>query len=163
MPSGDRAITRQARSRRAQEVSRRRRNEHGDRTMTTTDEQLIQQLRRELDELVAGVGDVAGDPPLSQPNSAGDGADRDRRWVAVGIAAATVAALVGGLVVVANRDAGEATSDTPPATATPNTATATTAAATVPATTVPPVDSVAPTTQPVVPDPAVQRYEVIAP
>ena len=131
--------------------------------MRTTDEQLIQQLRRELDELAAGVGDVAGDPPLSQPNSLGHGADRGRRWVAVGIAAATVATLVGGLVVVANRDAGEATSDTPPATATPNTAAPTTAAATVPATTVPPVDNVAPTTQPVVPGPAVQRYEVIAP
>ena len=124
--------------------------------MKTTDEQLIQQLRSELDELAAGARDVAGDPPPWQPNSTGNGADHGRRWVAVGIAAATVATLVGGLVVVANRDADDATSDTPPATATPNTATPTTA-------TVPAVDSVAPTTQPVVQDPAVQRYEVIAP
>jgi hypothetical protein len=100
--------------------------------MKTTDEQLIQQLRSELDELAAGVRDVAGDPPPWQPNSTGNGAGHGRRWVAVGIAAAAIATLVGGLVVVANRDAGEATSDTPP-------------------------------TTPVLQDPAVQRYEVIAP
>jgi hypothetical protein len=88
--------------------------------------------------------------------------------VAIGIAAASVAVLVGGLVVVANRDAGDATSDTPPATSptVPATAPATspdtsaqtvattaplTAPATAPPTTAPPLD------------PSAAQYETIAP
>ena len=89
--------------------------------------------------------------------------------MAIGIAAAAIATLVGGLVVVANRDAGDATSDTPPATSpsnpssTPETAPPTTSAAIAPVTTATSADGVPQTTQSVVQDPAGQRYEVIAP
>ena len=55
-------------------------------------------------------------PPAPQPSDASRGDLRHRRSVAIGIAAACVAFLVGGLVVLANRDGGDATSDTPPAT-----------------------------------------------
>lgn len=128
--------------------------------MNTTDEQLIGEMRAELDALVAGARDVPADPPPAPPNVAPGVTDQSRRWVAITIAAAAVAALVGGLVVVANRDAGDATSDTPPATSPSvpvTTAPVTTAA------TEPPTDIVPQVTQYVVQDPAIGRYEVIAP
>jgi len=137
--------------------------------MKTTDEQLIRQMRAELDELTGAARSAPGDPPPALPNPVSDGGDPGRRWVAIGIAAAAVATLVGGLVVVANRDAGDATSDTAPATAPPPATTApllappTTAPAVAPATTAPAVETVPQTTEPVVQDPPLQRYEVIAP
>ncbi len=141
--------------------------------MKATDEELIRQLRADLDGLVGGLSNVPGNPPPPGPHDAPPSDHRDRRWVAIGIAAASVAALVGGLVVVADRDAGDATSDTSPATsptipattpttadltvpntAGPDTATVTappTAPATAPATVAPPVEQPLP------------EYEVIAP
>src|SRR4051794_8494504 len=83
--------------------------------MKTSDEELIQQLRSELDGLTAGVRGFAGDPPPPQPSAPDNGADHGRRWMAAGIAAATITTLVGGLVVLANRDAGDSPSDAPPA------------------------------------------------
>ncbi len=137
--------------------------------MKTTDEQLIQQMRSELDRLVTGANTAAGEPPPAQPDLASDGRDPGRRWVAVGIAAAAVATLVGGLVVVANRGTDGAASDTPPATSptlpatTPETAPPPTVSAVAPVTTAPAEDGGPDTTQNVVQDPTGQRYEVIAP
>ena len=137
--------------------------------MKTTDEQLIRQIRAELDELTSAASGVPGEPPAAHANHATGGRDTGRRWVAVGIAAAAVATLVGGLVVVANRDAGDATSDTAPATSptvaptVPVVAPPTTAPAVAPATTAESAEVVPQTTQPVVQDPPLQRYEVIAP
>ena len=93
------------------------------------------------------------------------GAGHDRRWVAIGIAAASVAALVGGLIVVADRDAGDATSDTSPPTSPTVPATApTTAALTVSNTAAPDTApaTAPPTTAPPVEQP-LTKYEVIAP
>lgn len=135
--------------------------------MKTTDEQLIRQMRAELDELAGGARDVPGEPPPAQPNFASEGGDSGRRWVAISIAAATVATLVGGLVVVANRDSGNATSDTAPGTSPSVPATA---PATIPDTSGP--ASIAVTEPPVAPEssapatvaPAANAaYEVIAP
>ena len=137
--------------------------------MKTTDEQLIRQMRAELDELTCAARSAPGDPPPTLPDPVSDGGDPGRRWVAIGIAAAAIATLVGGLVVVANRDTGTATSDTAPATSpTPATtapvlAPPTTAPAVAPATTAPAAETVPQTTQPVVQKTPLQRYEVIAP
>ena len=125
--------------------------------MKTTDEQLIEQMRDELDRLAAGARTTPGAPPPAQPNLAPDGRDPGRRWVAAGIAAAAVATLVGGLVVVANRDTDGAASDTPPGTSptvpatSPDTAPPTTVSAVGPVTTAPVVDEVPDTMQTVVP------------
>ena len=127
-----------------------------------TDEQLIRQLRDELDELVGDAGNVPGTPPAPQPSDASRGDLRHRRSVAIGIAAACVAFLVGGLVVLANRDGGDATSDTPPATS-PQSTVAVTAPVTSPAT-APATAAVttSPVTEPPV-EPVAAEYEVIAP
>jgi hypothetical protein len=139
--------------------------------MKTTDDELIRQLRAELDELVGGARDVAGAPPPAQPSDASAAGHSDRRWMAICIAAASVAVLVGGLVVLADRDAGDATSETPPATSptVPSTAPITTAP-TIPSTAPEPTADAVPATEqtspsttarPVVRPPA--DYEVIAP
>jgi hypothetical protein len=134
--------------------------------MKTTDDELIRQLRAELDELASAARVEPGNPPEPQPGLNSQGAGHDRRWVAIGIAAASVAALVGGLIVVADRDAGGATSDTSPPTSPTVPATApTTAAITVPDTAAP--DTTAPETAPPTTAPAPAQppaeYEVIAP
>jgi hypothetical protein len=147
--------------------------------MKTTDEQLIRAMRAELDELADGARRTPGDPPPVQPNVTADsGGDHGRRWVAIGVAAAALATLVGGLVVVANRDAGTATSDTAAANSpsvpptVPTTAPATVAERSISdvstpapeATTVPPATAPA-TSAPATaaPPDADAAYEVIAP
>jgi hypothetical protein len=136
--------------------------------MKTTDAELIRQMRAELDELASAARVEPGNPPEPQPGLNSQGAGHDRRWVAIGIAAASVAALVGGLIVVADRDAGDATSDTSPPTSPTVPATApTTAALPVPdtapdAATVTAPPTAPPTTAPAVAQPPAE-YDVIAP
>ena len=92
--------------------------------MKATDDELIRQLRGELDELVSGANLTPGALPEPDPSYGSSGPGHDRRWVAIGIAAASVAALVGGLVVLADRDTDDASSETPPATSPPTVPTA---------------------------------------
>jgi hypothetical protein len=84
--------------------------------MKMTDEQLITELRSELDELTSGARGAPGHPPPAHSSLAPASGERVRRRVAISIAAAAVAALVAGLVIVANRDTGDVRSDTPPVT-----------------------------------------------
>jgi hypothetical protein len=137
--------------------------------MKTTDDELIRQMRAELDELAGGARVEPGNPPEPQPGLHSQGAGHERRWVALGIAAASVAALVGGLIVVADRDAGDATSDTSPPTSPTVPATApTTAGLTGPGTVAP--DTAPPTAPPTAPatvappvESSAAEYDVIAP
>jgi hypothetical protein len=108
------------------------------------DDELLRRLRDELDELVDGIPQFPASPA---PASAAPSAIREpsgRRWMPVAAAAATIAVLVGGLVVIANRSADDADSDAPPVTTAP---------------TVPP--SVAPPSTSQVVDPGAQRYETV--
>jgi hypothetical protein len=66
--------------------------------MTTTDDELIRQLRAELDELVSNVPDAGPLPVAIRADDA-----HDRRWLVLPVAAATLALVVGGLVLLANR------------------------------------------------------------
>ena len=85
--------------------------------MTLTDEELIRQLRAELDALVAHIPDAPAVPPQPHEAATAGSATHGRRWLSAGVAAVSLAVLVGGLVVIANRDADDAGSDSPPATA----------------------------------------------
>jgi hypothetical protein len=125
-----------------------------------TDDELIRQLRAELDDLVADVPAAPAaltasfTPGAARPSTSG------RRWLPVGVAAASLTLLVGGLIVIANRDTDDPASDAPPPTA-PATAPATTPA-TAP-TTPPPATSlspIAPTTAP--PGASTTELETIA-
>jgi hypothetical protein len=110
------------------------------------DTELARRLRADIDRVVGDAGSSV--PPLAPvpiPNSTAS-----HRWVAWSAAAATVALLVGGLVVLANRGSDDAVAELPPVTALPSVTTLT------PATTVP----LPTTTVEVIGDPI--EYEVIA-
>jgi hypothetical protein len=83
----------------------------------STDDDLIRELRAGLDELTAG---VPQEPTAPAPSPAAAGGPRARRrLMSIGVAAVSLAALVGGLIVIANRDTGDTGSQSPVATTPP--------------------------------------------
>ncbi len=114
----------------------------------SNDDDLVKAMRSGLDDLVAGVPDQPTSPP-PWPASNGDPPSR-RRVMPIAVAAVSLAVLVGGLIVIANRDTDEQRSDAPTGSGPATTPPATTQVEPVPATTY------------VVTDPDAQHYETVA-
>jgi len=85
--------------------------------MTMTDDELIRQLRAELDDLVNAVPAPPVDPPVLSTTHVRSSDPGGRRRLSVAVAAVAMLVLVGGLIVVANRGADDTGSDAPAATA----------------------------------------------
>ncbi len=113
----------------------------------SNDDDLVKAVRAGLDDLVADVPAEPASPP-PWPASNGDPPSR-RRVMPIAVAAVSLAVLVGGLIVIANRDTDEPRSDAPAGSAPATTPPATTQVEPVPATTY------------VVTDPDAQHYETV--
>jgi hypothetical protein len=104
------------------------------------DIELARRLRADIDGMVGDAGNGVR-PPVPSPEGSAAAHDLSRRWVGWSAAAATVAVLVGGLVVIANRDSGDDIgADVPSVTTVPH-------PDTVPGTSAPPSTVVASPTQ----------------